>query len=205
MVYHSFHGAAKGTKGMYTEAHDVQFSSINRTKGAVKIILFSTCKLRYFGLHHICHEYNEFTLLGVEDTLTGDIAALAGAQPDLIIIDQALLTSASVPPGDILREFRQVARILIIADQIDLTLTCSAIASGIDGYLLTSASQDEMLQTLRVIAQGGAWLELRFVKMLVERMMNIEEVQIPETKIPHGSRQLSEREQQILQYLAGGY
>ncbi len=179
--------------------------AISRTQEAVKILLFSKCRLRYLGLHYICNEYKEFTLLGSEDTLSSDRAILDGTRPDLIIIDQALFTEGSLQPADILRNVRQVARILIIADQIDLAFACAAIASGIDGYLLTSASQDEVLQTLRTIAQGGSWLEWRFVQMLVERMMRRTDVQAAETKHPPNARQLSEREQQVLQYLAEGY
>ncbi len=190
---------------MYTETQDRQSTSMNCTQDETKICLFSRCKLRYFGLYYLCNTYKEFTLLGGEDTLPDNTTALVDAQPDLIIVDQALFSDSALQPGDILRELRQVARILIIADQIDLAFACSAIASGIDGYLLTSASQDEMLQTLRTIARGGSWLELRFVRMLVERIMNGTDRQEAGAKSPHGSRQLSEREQQILQHLAGGY
>jgi two-component system, NarL family, response regulator NreC len=202
---YTFHKTAKGTTDMYTEAQERQVISTSHTQEAVKIMLFSQCKLRYLGLYYICSEYKEFMLLGSEDTLSSNSAILAGVQPDLIIVDQALLIGGSLQPGDILRGFRQVARILIIADQIDLAFACAAIVSGIDGYLLTSASQEEMLQTLRTIARGGSWLELRFVKMLVERLMNSAETPAPEPKHLPGARQLSEREQQILQYLAEGY
>lgn len=189
---------------MYVEAQEKPANCSDCTGEAVKIMLFSKCKLRYLGLYYICHEYKEFTLLGCEDTLSHDLTSLAGAHPDLIIIDQALLVDDSRQPGDTLQGFRQVARVLVIADQIDLTFACTAVASGIDGYLLTSASQDEMLQTLRVIAQGGSWLELRFVKMLVERTMNTT-ARVPDPVQPRSSRQLSERELQILHSLAQGY
>jgi DNA-binding NarL/FixJ family response regulator len=189
---------------MYVEAQERLAICTDPTEKAVKILLFSKCKLRYLGLYYICHEYKEFTLLGCEDTLSHDVTPLAGADPDLIIIDQALLIDSSRQPAETLQGFRQVARVLIIADQIDLAFACTAVASGIDGYLLTSASQDEMLQTLRVIAQGGSWLELRFVKMLVERTISTT-AQTPESGQARGSRKLSERELQILHYLAQGY
>lgn len=190
---------------MHTEIQESP-ATASSLQEVVKIVLFSKCKLRYLGLHYICGEYTEFTLLGSADTLSGDGALLTGGQPDLLIIDQALFIEGALQPDDILQSLRQVARILIIADQIDLTFACAAIASGIDGYLLTSATQSEMLQALRTIAGGGSWLEARVVKMLVERMIQGEHnTQPPETRYLPGARQLSEREQQVLRHLAEGY
>lgn len=189
---------------MYTEIQESPATAPG-LKEVVKIVLFSKCKLRYLGLHYICSEYTEFTLLGSADTLSGDSVQLAGGQPDLLIIDQALFIESDMQPGDILRNFRQIAPILIIADQIELTFACAAIASGIDGYLLTSATQSEMLQALHTIAGGGSWLEGRVVKMLVERMINGEQTPLPESRYLPGARQLSEREQQVLRHLAEGY
>jgi DNA-binding NarL/FixJ family response regulator len=199
LFVHTFQEIAKGTTDMHTETPATPPGHLTE---AIKILLFSKCKLRYLGLYYICSEYKEFTLLGSAETLTDESLLLAGLQPDLLIIDQALFTESVFQPDEILRGFRQIARILIIADQIDLTFACTAIASGIDGYLLTSATQSEMLQTLRTIAGGGSWLELRFVKMLVERMRHTPE---PEIRTLPGARQLSEREQQVLHYLAEGY
>lgn len=205
---HIFQEVVKGTTDIHPEISESPATTPShlKDKEAVKILLFSKCKLRYLGLHYICSEYKEFRLLGCAETLTDESLLLAGTQPGLLIIDQALFSECALPPGEILQGFRHIARILIIADQIDLPFACVAIASGIDGYLLTSATQSEMLQTVRTIAGGSSWLELRVVKMLVERISSDAHTpEQPEVRTLPGARQLSEREQQVLHYLAEGY
>lgn len=83
--------------------------------------------------------------------------------------------------------------VVLLADQVSIASLRQAIASGASGYLLTSVSLDEFRRALRTVAKGGLWfgqegMNAPAVSSFAERLV----------------RTLSERECQILNYVANG-
>ena len=168
----------------------------------INIYVLSAHVLNHIALRHICGSKQEFHLIGTAHEIPTNVETIAALHPDLMIIGQELLTTGSLKDIDvILRSLHKISRIIILADRLDISLACLAIANGIGGYLLTSASVEEMLQALHVVVLGGLWLEKNVIRLLVDRAgsVNIK---------PNGnsslSRLLSEREQQILRLFAKG-
>ena len=182
------------------KARNMSFTLSN----GIKIYLLSNCTLSRAGLEHICESEEEFDLIGFENDVPDSLDTFVEAHPDLIILDQSLLNNNDTQDtSTVLHLFHDISHIVILADQLDLSFACSAIAYGAEGYLLTSSSVDEMLQALRVVALGGMWLEPPIAHALTHQALAMNNQALtPDTD--HHSRLLSEREQQILHGVATG-
>jgi two-component system NarL family response regulator len=171
-------------------------------ESVINIYVLSTHVLNHVALQHICGGKQEFHLVGSAYKIPTDVETIASLHPDLIIIGQELLTTDSLKDVDVmLGALHKISRITILADRLDISLACIAVANGIGGYLLTSASVEEMLQALHVVVLGGLWLEKKVVQLLVNRAGS---TNIKPNKGSTLSHLLSEREQQILRLVAKG-
>ena len=172
------------------------------SKDSCKIYVLSGCVLRRVGLEHICECEAGFELIGVENAIPEDMDIFAVVHPDIIVVDQSLFSNSQTQDIDItLHSFHEFSRVIVLADQFDLSFACLAIADGVEGYLLTSSSIDDILQALRVVASGGMWLEQNVVRILAHQVMHKSS---QSTENDHPLRVLSEREQQILHGFAQG-
>ncbi len=177
-------------------------NALSTMETGVKIYLLSSCKLRRAGLERVCESEAEFDLIGIGNAIPNDMEDIAVANPDIFVVDQALFSNSCTQDTDAtLHAFHDISHIIILADQLDPSFACSAIADGVEGYLLTSSPIDEILQALRVIAMGGMWLQQDVIQVLAEQVVHANS---QATENGHPSRLLSAREQQILCSFAEG-
>lgn len=164
-----------------------------------RLYLYSACELHHIALSSICGAGSGLALIGRESKLPASFEMLLTMRPDLIIIDAALLTNNCLTGREaVLSAIHSISRVIVLAERPDIAFACSVISSGADGYLLTSSPLDEFLQALRIVATGGTWLGSVLTRMLVDKLTGAP------VDAARTSRLLSQRERQILNYVAQG-
>jgi len=120
--------------------------------------------------------------------------------PDLILLDIRL-------PGmnglDAIMEFRQSApnaKIVIFTQSSQEEDVLRAISLGAAGYLLKSTTVDELIDSIRTVANGGASLDAGVAKFILHTLKSIQ----TGGREDEDSSLLSDRELQILSLLAEG-
>ena len=120
--------------------------------------------------------------------------------PDVILLDIRL-------PGmdglDAIREFRQNApnaKILIVTQSSQEEDVLRAISLGAAGYLLKSTTLEELTDSIRTVANGGASLDSGVAKFILHTLKTIQ----TSGDQDDDSQLLSDRELQILSLLAEG-
>lgn len=115
-------------------------------------------------------------------------------RPDVVVLDVSMpgmdgLEAAAklrLDPGDV--------KILLLTMHDDDTTLRRATDAAVDGYVAKTASTDEVVQAVRTVAGGGAYVSAT----LAGRMMRLA------SGSPPGSN-LTEREVEILSHLARGF
>lgn len=120
--------------------------------------------------------------------------------PDLILLDIRL-------PGmdglDAIMEFRQSApnaKIVILTQSSQEEDVLRAISLGASGYLLKSTTLDELIESIRTVANGGASLDAGVAKFILNTLKSIQ----TGGREDDDSSLLSDRELQVLSLLAEG-
>ncbi|MGI9456167.1 MAG: response regulator [Aeoliella sp.] len=119
-------------------------------------------------------------------------------QPDLVLLDLRL---PGISGLDALPRFRQRApntKIIILTQSDREQDVLRAIALGASGYLLKSATLDEITESIQTVMGGGAPLDKGVARFILESL---------QTRLPKDEEQpqLSERELEIIQLLAEGF
>ena len=123
---------------------------------------------------------------------------LARVDCDAVLLD---LTMPGLGGLDVLRELRAAGRqlpVVVLTMHEDAGHVDRALALGAAGYLLKSASRDEMVRALAAAVAGGAYVQPSLAKPLLARHIAAEE------SIVEDPVALSPRQLQLLRALAAG-
>lgn len=118
-------------------------------------------------------------------------------QPDVILLDLNLPGASGL---EVLAEFRKEApntRIIVLTQSAQEEDVLKAIAAGASGYLLKSATIQEIVEGIRVVVDGGASLDPNIAQFVLKNL---------EVRLPKGNRirVLTDREMEVLTLIAKG-
>lgn len=125
------------------------------------------------------------------------LAAVRQIKPDVVLLDVRMPDMDGLTTLSRLRMEHPQLRILMLSSHDNPTYVARAVALGANGYLLKSATRDELLASLRRAATGeDAWTrdELRRVTGALATPRMSAEIDVP----------LTQRESEVLRQLAHG-
>lgn len=128
------------------------------------------------------------------------VAAVRQHQPDLILLDLSMPVCDGIGALRLLQQAGLSLPVLILTTFEEHDLVLQSIQLGAKGYLLKDVSLQTLTQAIVTLTQGGTC----FQSSVTERLL----AGIKPAALPAGRHQidaLSEKEQQILQLMAGGY
>lgn len=83
-----------------------------------------------------------------------------------------------------------------------MDLVLAALRAGASGYLVKDATADEIVSAVRQVCEDSMAISPSVVKLLADHVTRTPPAPVP--RPAHGAPELSEREDQVLQLLAGG-
>ncbi|MEP2776807.1 MAG: response regulator transcription factor [Luteolibacter sp.] len=126
---------------------------------------------------------------------------LQGKRPtpacDVILLDLNLPGISGIESIHWFREAAPEAKIIVLTQSERESDVLDAIQRGVAGYLLKSASIDEITGGIRTVAAGGASLDPHIARYILQTLQST-------TTDATSNRELSERELEILRLLADG-
>ncbi|WP_459645912.1 response regulator [Kineococcus sp. NUM-3379] len=160
-------------------------------------------------------------LVDDEPLVRSGLAAVVGAEPDLLVVGQAgdgaevpalvartrpdvVLMDVRMPGLDgiaatrALVRARSAARVLVLTTFSNDEHVLDALAAGADGFLLKRCSPEEVLHGIRTVARGESLLFPDAVRELARRHVRGAAAQVPELA------RLTAREQEVLRLVAAG-
>jgi DNA-binding NarL/FixJ family response regulator len=117
--------------------------------------------------------------------------------PDIILSDIELPGVSGIEGIQLIREISSKPQIVMLTVHDEHKKVFEAIRAGASGYLLKTASDEEIVDSLHQVMNGGAPMNARIARSVLEMFRSI----TPEKK-EYG---LNEREEQILDFMVRGY
>ena len=153
------------------------------------------------GIKAILDRGDEFQVVGEAENGTDAVQFVKRQRPDLVLMDISLPGLNGVETtAEILRHHPD-CKVIILSMYDDENSVVGSIRNGARAFILKKASHTELLDALRIVARGGAYLSSQVSDRLMKRIQKGD----LEWKQPASALEtLSSREVQVLRMVAEG-
>jgi DNA-binding NarL/FixJ family response regulator len=134
---------------------------------------------------------HDFELVEACTASTEALTKIKSSEVDVVLVDLAIAEEFLLGA----RKAQYRGRTLVIARDIDAMHSAAVLKCGASGIFLDSNSSARLVQAIRLVANGEAWVDKRVIQILAERYPHYEHQRI-------GA--LTDREQTVLQGVVDG-
>jgi two-component system response regulator NreC len=186
----------------------------------IRVALLDEHELVRIGLKTVLRQTPDLDV--VADFGTSDVLAkiVRDEHPDLILIDvsdktEALKNASDLDEAsaqtvkstifkttDLLRESNTQIKIVLMSTVFNLDCLLHTLCGNVDGYLLKSASPEELIAAVRATACGGMYIHAKLMEYVPTQLFRS---RIGARQQRNGTPLLSEREQNVMDLLVKGY
>jgi DNA-binding NarL/FixJ family response regulator len=139
-----------------------------------------------------------YTLLKIVHDGRALVAAAKELNPDVVVTDIGMPLLNGLDAVRQIRAARPAINIIILTMHIEAELAVEAFRAGASGYLLKSSSGEELVEAVRQVAQGRAYLTSLIAKDLIGVLLEAKK------DPPARGGRLTGRQREVLQLIAEG-
>jgi DNA-binding NarL/FixJ family response regulator len=165
------------------------------------VLLVDDHKIMRDGLKAILGRVQDFRVVGEAENGTDAVQMVKRLRPHLVLMDIGLPgLSGTESTIEILRAVPE-CRIVMLSMYDDEHSVVSSIRAGARAFILKKASDNDLLEAMRMVAAGGMYMSPQVSDRLLHR---IQTGDLDPNPGPPALSQLSPRELQVLRLVAGG-
>lgn len=168
----------------------------------IRVLLADDQAMVRAGFRMILESEADLEIVGEAENGARAVAAASELRPDIVLMD------VQMPGMDGLEATRQIlasatvrpVRVLILTTFERDEYVFEALRSGASGFLLKNASPEELIDAVRIVADGNSLLAPAVTRRVIEEFVRSS----PVTHELRDPELLTEREQEVLRLLARG-
>jgi len=165
----------------------------------VRVLIADDHPVFRFGIRALLEATHDMTVVG-EATSGDEVIALAGElHPDIVLMDVRMPGINGIDATHRILHTRPQVRVLVVTMFEDDSSVFAAMRAGARGYVLKEATNEEIVQAIRTVGNGGAIFSPAIATRLIAFFAQ-PHFSIPKTIFP----ELTDREREILDLLARG-
>lgn len=173
-----------------------------------KIIIVDDHQLFREGVKRILDFEDTFEVVAEGDDGTNVIGLYGTHNPDVVLMDINMPGKNGVEAtADLIAEYPD-AKVIMLSIHDDESYVTHALKSGALGYMLKEMDADEIVEAIKVVANGGSYLHPKVTKNLVAEFRRLSEHEnkgnFHQTEIRRPFHLLTKRECEVLQLLTDG-
>jgi DNA-binding NarL/FixJ family response regulator len=165
------------------------------------VLLVDDHKIMRDGIKAILSRDPEFQVVGEAESGPDALQFIKQHQPDLVLMDIGMPGLNGVETTAEILRYHPECKIVILSMYEDEKTVVGAIRNGARGFILKRVSDSDLIDALRVVARGGAYLSPQVSDRLLTRIQKGNLESKPAASALDG---LSPREVQVLRLVAEG-
>lgn len=167
----------------------------------IQLLLVDDHALFRKGMVSLLQQEDEFQVVAEADNGTEAIEKAKQFKPDLVLMDIHMPVTDGIEATRRIREVLSSTRVVILTVSEDDQDLFEAIKSGAHGYLLKKLEPEELYAMLRGVFEGEAPIS----RSTASKILNEFALQARRNSATEREQELSAREKEVLQFLAGGH
>ncbi len=167
----------------------------------IRVLIVDDHKIMRDGIKAILKPALDLDVVGETDSGVDAVQLVRKLRPDVVMMDIDLQGMSGIEATVEMMRHNPDTRIMMLSMYDDEHSVISAVKAGARGFVLKRASDGDLIQALRTVAQGGSYLSPRVSDRLLER---IQKGNVDESTQSLPLAGLSPREIQVLRLVADG-
>jgi DNA-binding NarL/FixJ family response regulator len=169
--------------------HNFELSTF--TNPFIRVTITDDHKVVTDGFESIINASEHARVIGKAYTAAGCLALLDAAHPDVLLLDIGLPDINGIDLCRTIKAKHPQVKVLMLTSYNELYTINRALDAGADGYILKSATTEEVHEGIAVVASGGRYL--------------CDEIQKTFKTVKIKQIEFTRREMELLQLIAEGY
>jgi DNA-binding NarL/FixJ family response regulator len=153
------------------------------------------------GLKAVLSTAKDIQVIGEGANGKDAISLAERLDPDVIVMDLSMGEMDGAEATKQLKAKDTRSKILILTMHAEDSYLVPLLEAGVSGYLVKSAADRELIDAVRAVAHGDVYMQPSAARALAQRIQRKAEHADDRTKF----EKLTEREQNVLRYVARGY
>jgi DNA-binding NarL/FixJ family response regulator len=146
------------------------------------------------GLAALINDQNDMTVVGQAGSVVEAISRAAELRPDIVLMDFRLTDGTGADAGAGIRQVRPETKLIFLTREDSDAAQFAALESGASAFLHKSRAASEVVDAIRVVANGGSLFTPRSISALLNKRREAE------TQL----ERLTPREKEVLRMMAEG-
>ena len=166
----------------------------------IKILVVDDHPLFRYGLISVLNDYPEFKVVGDAANGTEALSKIEEIHPDIVILDVFMPNSDGIKTTSLIKQKWPQTKIIILTISDNEDIFMNAIKAGAKGYLLKGVGVLEIVEAIKLVANGEAMVSPVMAARLLEQFRENSK----DGYSKKGFYELSEREKEVLKLTAQG-
>lgn len=161
----------------------------------ITVILADDHSILRSGLKMLLESQNDIEVVAEAENGNQAVQACIKHQPDILILDLSMPEGSGLPVIEKIKKDSPKTRTIVLTMHLDIEWIKSSISAGAMGYIVKKYAETELLMGIRSVYQGIPFIKTASESELIPKDQN---------RLAEDSS-LSERELEVLKYIAYGY
>ncbi len=164
----------------------------------IRLLMVDDYPVVLSGLVAMFKNHDEIEVIGVANNGNKAIDLAASLHPQVVLMNVAMPGMDGIEATRMIKKANPQINVLMFSGLSSNDKVMPALNAGAIGYILKDASESELVQAIRQVARGEAWLHPSIIGHVLKQINGTEEQEGLIEK-------LTERELDVLRYMARGY
>jgi DNA-binding NarL/FixJ family response regulator len=166
----------------------------------LKILLADDHKMLREGLRVLLDSHPDLEVVGEAASGKEALRQAGALKPDVVVMDLSMPELNGLQAAALLRTRHPAIKVVVLTGHEDESYLSQLCQAGVAGYVLKRSPGEELVQAIRMAAQGQVYFDPALASKALARQMSG-----PAAKRETPNATLSDREKEVLSLVAWGY
>jgi DNA-binding NarL/FixJ family response regulator len=171
----------------------------------VRVVIVEDYKLTRVGLRSSLNEFEGIEVVGEAEDGEKGLKVIKEIKPDVVLMDLGLPGINGIEATQQIKTFDENIKVIILTSHDRDEEVLASLGSGANAYCLKDIEPNTLVNVIKTVSQGAAWLDPAIAKVALNLFPKPESTQILSSSEAQDARaQLTEREIEVLKLLVKG-